>query len=682
MPAIASIPPVPVSMPRFQDGGAVRRGSFYVERRADRELVEWLAQGEFCYVLAPRQIGKSSLRIRAEEKLREKGIRCASIDLTRIGTAGITAEEWYYSLIEEISGPLRLPRDPAEFWAHRGDLSPVHRFMRFLTKEVLGAIEGPVVISIDEIDMVLSLPFSRDDFFAAIRSVYNARAEDPIYGRLTFCLFGVAAPGELMEDPTHTPFNIGRAVRVSDFTLKEAEAFLPGLDGDAAAARALLEAVMQWSGGHPYMTQRLCSALVSQSPEERAGLSPEARVERLVKRLFLERGRLEDPNLAYAERRLGKTAAGPLRLEIFRIYRRLLYGAPVPARGDDPAQQELRLAGLVSERDDEGGPSRLVVRSRIFATVFDLAWVDENTTANPLAEPVAQWMRFQRQDDFLLHGVALEVALDWTRGRNDLSAEEREFVDRCVEMAERKKAEERAARDKRSKAILAAVLVLSALLAVGFWRERAHSAEVLKQQEALKQRLEYARKDLERVKAEAEQKVAESQKKEAALRDKADELEQQARENADLAEDLKQQATEARRRADEEHAAAAEAKKIADEAAEALKQSTAAVAEATKAVETERTGRMLAEKQLDEERKHRQRVEADLKATQDELQQTQGEKARLEKYQCWPAEDGINAGNGALRPQVLDAPRGPPGGANRTNAPPAQQQDRQQRPPR
>jgi hypothetical protein len=44
---------------RFQAGGTVGEGAFYVERPADGELPDALRQGELCYVLATRQIGKS-----------------------------------------------------------------------------------------------------------------------------------------------------------------------------------------------------------------------------------------------------------------------------------------------------------------------------------------------------------------------------------------------------------------------------------------------------------------------------------------------------------------------------------------------------------------------------------------------------------------------------------------------
>lgn len=89
--------------------------------------------------------------------------------------------------------------------------------------------KGRVVIFIDEIDATLSLPFSRDDFFAAVRAFYNRRAERTHNQQVTFCLLGVAAPGDLIADPTRTPFNIGRAIRLEDFTRQEMDGFASGL---------------------------------------------------------------------------------------------------------------------------------------------------------------------------------------------------------------------------------------------------------------------------------------------------------------------------------------------------------------------------------------------------------------------------------------------------------------------
>jgi hypothetical protein len=65
-----------------------------------------------------------------------------------------------------------------EFWDSHPGLGLLQRWMKAVRQVVLPHHRGRVVICIDEIDAVRSLPFSTDEFFAGIREFYNHRTED------------------------------------------------------------------------------------------------------------------------------------------------------------------------------------------------------------------------------------------------------------------------------------------------------------------------------------------------------------------------------------------------------------------------------------------------------------------------------------------------------------------------
>ena len=88
-------------------------------------------------------------------------------------------------------------------------------FSDVLLKEVN---QSSTVLFFDEIDSTLSIPFS-DDFYVALRAVYNARSTVPDFKRLSFVLVGVAPPVDLISDSKRTPFNIGHRVELKDFML-------------------------------------------------------------------------------------------------------------------------------------------------------------------------------------------------------------------------------------------------------------------------------------------------------------------------------------------------------------------------------------------------------------------------------------------------------------------------------
>src|SRR6266702_907662 len=215
----------------YVTGGTLRPDApSYVERQADRDLFEGLLNGEFCYVLTSRQMGKSSLMVRTASKLREQAIAAVVLDLTAFGQT-LTADQWYDGLLLRIGRQLNLEADLETYAEAHLNIGPCQRFFDAIRDVVLPKLktQKSLVVFVDEIDTVRSLPFPTDEFFAGIRECYNRRAEERDFDRLTFCLLGVASPSDLIRDTRQTPFNIGRRIELNDFSVAEAAPLAQGL---------------------------------------------------------------------------------------------------------------------------------------------------------------------------------------------------------------------------------------------------------------------------------------------------------------------------------------------------------------------------------------------------------------------------------------------------------------------
>jgi WD40 repeat protein len=404
------------SDPFYQVGGSLPSNApTYVQRQADEDLFQGLLAREFCYIFNARQMGKSSLRVRTMQRLQAEGVRCGVVDVTQIGTQDVTPEQWYAALIASLIKRFRLDLNFMPWWEIHSHLSWVNRLDQFLETVLLVQIAEPIVIFIDEIDSVLSLKFSTDDFFAFIRTCFNKRADEPAYRRLTFSLLGVVTPSDLVRDRTRTPFNIGRAIELRGFQSAEVTPLLPGLAAVFADPETALQRILYWTGGQPFLTQKLCQ-LVTQAQFDPTQAASEV-IDRLLQIHLLQNWQAQDEpehlktirdRLLYNEQRSER---------LLGLYQSILL---IPAESgiladDRPDQTELLLTGLVEKRS-----GYLQIKNPIYQRVFNSDWVANQLTAlRPHSQALNAWSASGSADQsWLLRGQALRNVLTWAQGKS------------------------------------------------------------------------------------------------------------------------------------------------------------------------------------------------------------------------------------------------------------------------
>jgi WD40 repeat protein len=493
---------------RYQVGGSLHSDDpMYIVRQADDKLYASLKAGDFCYVLNCRQMGKSSLLQRTSYRLKQEGYNCVYLDMTRLGSEDTTAEQWYKGVIISLFHSLNLAEEVnfKEWWKMQVGISLVQKLHHFVEELLLPNLQNKsqqkgeskrIFIFIDEIDSLLSLNFPVNDFFAWIRHCYNQQAYDAKFQQLGFALFGVTSPSDLIADKRRTPFNIGTAIELHGFQLHEAKPLLKGLEGIVSQPQAVLREIIYWTGGQPFLTQKICQIIVQTVSKTSTGKisllrgTEEFWVEQLVRSQIIQHWEAKDEpehlrtirdRLLFHEHRAGR---------LLGLYQRVLQAedeedartqgrgdrgskdtsdsprprvspsprplAPVPI-DDSLEQTELLLSGLVEKRN-----GYLKIKNPIYRHVFNAEWVLKHLdNLRPYSQTFNAWVASAYQDESrLLRGKALKDTQKWFQGKSlsDLDYQflaasqecEQKAVQMTLEAARAKEVEARLAQERKT----------------------------------------------------------------------------------------------------------------------------------------------------------------------------------------------------------------------------------------
>ena len=357
---------------------AVRAG--YIRRSADDVLYETLVSGRYAHVIAPDRSGKSSLIAATAARLENNGFKVAILDLEQIGVrdAGGDAARWYYSVAYRLLRQLRIRIDLQAWWQDKSILSNRQRLVEFYSEIILANMHERVVVFVDEIQCIAELPFA-DQLLASIRVAHNARATDPEFSRLSFALLGECDPLSLIDEAELSPFNVTQSVSLGDFSRANLDLFATELNLTADKAVEALDRIFYWTGGQPYLTQKLARSVSRRQVDGDIASG----IDRVAMQQIAGRSALHnEPNMSHIHRAVVNDKKR--REALLNLYGRLRKGIEVAADLGSPLQRRLIAIGLIVI-DEEG---KLAVRNRLYGAVFTARWANENLPAHwrtPLA---------------------------------------------------------------------------------------------------------------------------------------------------------------------------------------------------------------------------------------------------------------------------------------------------------
>ncbi|GGA42018.1 hypothetical protein CYANOKiyG1_60500 [Okeania sp. KiyG1] len=270
-------------------------------------------------------------------------------------------------------------------------------------------------------------------------------------------MMGVATPSDLIRDKQRTPFNIGRAIELTGFQINEIQPLTLGLTGKINDSEAVMSAVLDWTGGQPFLTQKVCRLIQLYSPqsslerkdielvenndgglntdtkntvtsgnkivEKNINYSETAFVENLVRQKIIENWQsIDEPqHLRTISDRLLKDEQTANRL--LGLYQQILNKGEIDT-DSSVEQTQLCLSGLVVKRGN-----KLRVYNRIYQEVFNLEWIEQELEKlRPYSEAITAWLTSNYQDKSrLLRGQALQDAQLWATNKS-LSNKDYKFL--------------------------------------------------------------------------------------------------------------------------------------------------------------------------------------------------------------------------------------------------------------
>jgi class 3 adenylate cyclase len=231
--------------------------SFYVERPPIEQLCyETILQpGALIRIKAPRQMGKTSLMIRILDCAIAHDFKTVTLSLQLADADVFTTLSrflrWFCAVVTRRLG---LPNRLNEYWDEV--FGSNYNCTDYFENYLLAEIDSPVVLALDEVDVVFNYPKIATDFFGMLRTWYQkakyADKSSTIWQKLRLVVVH-STEVYIPLNINQSPFNVGLSIELPEFTPLQVQDLAQRHQLDWGSEE--VERLMGLIGGNPYLAQ-------------------------------------------------------------------------------------------------------------------------------------------------------------------------------------------------------------------------------------------------------------------------------------------------------------------------------------------------------------------------------------------------------------------------------------------
>ncbi|RUS97007.1 hypothetical protein DSM106972_085570 [Dulcicalothrix desertica PCC 7102] len=222
-----------------------------------------LHTGALIRIKAPTKMGKTSLSENLLSYASEQGYATAKLDLKLADSSVLdNLQSFLQWLCADVSDSLDMETKLSEHWEDIYGLNK--NCTRYFQRYLLTNIENPLVLAIDNFELLFEYPDIFSEFSKLLRSWYEKAKQGDKIGNIwkkmrLIVVHSTDAYPTL--DTNYSPFNVGLAVDLPEFTQGQVEAVARGYHLNGKVGEQGVNQLMELVGGHPYLVQQAFSNL-------------------------------------------------------------------------------------------------------------------------------------------------------------------------------------------------------------------------------------------------------------------------------------------------------------------------------------------------------------------------------------------------------------------------------------